>query len=1256
MIRRNLDLEVFRRPQQEISEREPRNSQPETTSTARTTNDAEILTKINNLINDFMSGDISVKDATKTLLELGISSNVTVNNGVTTLEFEYNGKPYRVTTNSISVDDTLKDLKDSNPGLKNNGVRTLEEPILVYGGLSSLPIEPIVIGPIEVCGGLPLRPIEPPVGEVEPEPVVTPDKDSKRPINPEITTVDKTEKLPDLESPNNTFLQVLTPAEVEALGFTAEEKALYLKFVKGGEATYNIDGSFAGYTEDHYVFDRVIIDSKVFVEAQELAKYLRSKDVEDGVEEEDNTVNTNDSINNSETSSDVDLFKSAPYTKEELTDTYGFTQKDITSFFTQKDGEYLFNKVAINTNFPNVEILNINDLLEAMKNIGFTEGYIRGAYSFTGDEAEKYFIVDGEGNNKRYLLNEDLLKELYPNENIQTPGQLKDVIAGNINNIGISDAEKNSVLLEVKNAFKNGNSKWGFANLKPTQEDVDKLYNNLKADTEIKNFKGSYEDFKVLVKTKATALIGENNLQISAFSYGELRGRFGFTDLQIEMFFAKEDDSYKFNQEAINSFYGVEYQIKSVERLQEWVDTYPLGSKREDKIIDIVVEACKNEDPAWGFANLDPKPTDVEINQLSLYLNNETNSIDMSLDKFETYLKNELLPKAINHIKYLRFENMIKNDELNKNASPTETLAVVNQFAEILVAEYKNNSYYQVGSKAYMDDAIDFMIKDLGVLTKKYDLNTLLEKFESDFKNLTQYHGSAYLSDLSNYKDEDNGLSADSLFRYLENNAFSDNMEKKYFVSLFNDKFDELKLNRQEKETFIQNVIDIIEKQNAPYNTNGLNEDVYGKINLDPKLNNISLEAFYDAIQTVAKNTKHIEQLEIYEATELDISKLFDGNYTGKIDAEFIFNNLNKMLISNDAGIRKFAQMVEDAIFEYEKLPDTSTRWKMKNDIYDTTKKEKLDVIKHLIEAINYNNGVKNTDKPSLSRDLISKLNSEGIFDEIDAAINSDLFKNACIVNVDGELGEFSQGGTNDCWFLSTLISMNSNQEGKDLIKKAISWADDYSSVTVKFTKEEVTLTLEEIQEGINKRIQKGINSSGDHDALILELAYEKIGGRLDGTPTFGDWVGAIGTLSPSKLFNKSKVTTSLFTKLTGTYDDTCGGLDDLGAVITGGKTDLSGSDVKKFLRNLLAAKNAGKGYAATFGLFTSGTETFTWNCVGGGSGKCKLTQTGHVFAITDITDRWVTFVNPANSSESYTVTWDEFVNIHIGMVSASYF
>ena len=172
----------------------------------------------------------------------------------------------------------------------------------------------------------------------------------------------------------------------------------------------------------------------------------------------------------------------------------------------------------------------------------------------------------------------------------------------------------------------------------------------------------------------------------------------------------------------------------------------------------------------------------------------------------------------------------------------------------------------------------------------------------------------------------------------------------------------------------------------------------------------------------------------------------------------------------------------------------------------------------------------------------------------------------------------------------------------------------------------------------------------------ILELAYEKIGGRLDGTPTFGDWVGAIGTLSPSKLFNKSKVTTSLFTKLTGTYDDTCGGLDDLGAVITGGKTDLSGSDVKKFLRNLLAAKNAGKGYAATFGLFTSGTETFTWNCVGGGSGKCKLTQTGHVFAITDITDRWVTFVNPANSSESYTVTWDEFVNIHIGMVSASYF
>lgn len=257
MIRRNLDLGFLRRPQQEISEREPRNSQPETTNTAKTTNNTEVLAKINTLINDFMNGNISAREAGRTLLELGVSSTTTVNNGVTTLEFEYNGKPYRVITNSNSVDETLQNSLTTNQTLRNDGLLTI------------LPIESTVIGPIQVCGGFPL---------LLNEPVVTPDKDSNRLINSEIVPVDNTDKLPDLKNPNNDFSQILTSAEVESLGFTAEEKALYLKFEKGGDAVYNLDGTFSRYTEDHYVFERVTVDGKTFIEAQELAKYLRSKD------------------------------------------------------------------------------------------------------------------------------------------------------------------------------------------------------------------------------------------------------------------------------------------------------------------------------------------------------------------------------------------------------------------------------------------------------------------------------------------------------------------------------------------------------------------------------------------------------------------------------------------------------------------------------------------------------------------------------------------------------------------------------------------------------------------------------------------------------------------------------------------------------------------------------------------------------------------------------------------------------------------
>lgn len=92
-------------------------------------------------------------------------------------------------------------------------------------------------------------------------------------------------------------------------------------------------------------------------------------------------------------------------------------------------------------------------------------------------------------------------------------------------------------------------------------------------------------------------------------------------------------------------------------------------------------------------------------------------------------------------------------------------------------------------------------------------------------------------------------------------------------------------------------------------------------------------------------------------------------------------------------------------------------------------------------------------------------------------------------VHTDGEIGNYRQGMTGDCWALggmTTLASMTGTEEGRKAIKESISQDETTGNVTVelKGVGEKYTFTPAQIKE------RKDL-SHGDDDAKVLEMAME---------------------------------------------------------------------------------------------------------------------------------------------------------------------
>lgn len=433
------------------------------------------------------------------------------------------------------------------------------------------------------------------------------------------------------------------------------------------------------------------------------------------------------------------------------------------------------------------------------------------------------------------------------------------------------------------------------------------------------------------------------------------------------------------------------------------------------------------------------------------------------------------------------------------------------------------------------------------LLRNEFNLKEIVDTFQTNIDELLKK------PDFHSYADNgEDCFSSDSIVKYnpyhlicdIESTK-SDNIQFRYFVELFNNKFEEKNLTCKEKDSFLNIIFKEIyiktgtEKDRIDYY---INNDILAK--LDQNGDGTWLDEMFDIVNSKWEelDIQHILDKDVNSASSIDIDIMFANgdNYTAK----YIIENLHEMALSNDAGMRKFAQSIETL---YDKLPPVYRNY--------ISEEQYLSAI---IQSVNEEYGITNSTPPQLTKEAISKLNSDGIFDRIDEISKSYVvFKNMIKSDINSKIDDFSQGSIGDCWLLAGLQALNSTEEGQKIISQQVTWVESTQSVSVYFAGEDkyINITLDEILDAV----ESGIGAEYDIDVLVLELAMKKLIGEieLDKSRTF--WRAFLGDYS--------------------TGWDMGMGLDDLGNFFAGlftgkgGRQDMGKDDVKDFLNKIYNRK-----------------------------------------------------------------------------------
>ena len=250
---------------------------------------------------------------------------------------------------------------------------------------------------------------------------------------------------------------------------------------------------------------------------------------------------------------------------------------------------------------------------------------------------------------------------------------------------------------------------------------------------------------------------------------------------------------------------------------------------------------------------------------------------------------------------------------------------------------------------------------------------------------------------------------------------------------------------------------------------------------------------------------------------------------------------------------------------------------------------------------------------------------------------------------VNGEIDEYvKQGQTGDCWLISGIIALNSTETGRKLIKNSITLNEDGSAtVSFKGAQASYRITAEDIARYDTDNNTSDYYSNGDNDMLIFEIAVARL--KKDIRNGKVNWNLSEDSYEGYNNYDYSiegGFAQQLIYLMTGKLSDTYVVDAETTYELAEG---LSQEEVYSILRDAVNNPET----ILTIGLYY---DIKSANCIDGKVFNIDLTDGGHALAVTNVdgVNQTVTIVNPWDSTEEFTMSWSEFANLGIGIMSST--
>ena len=578
---------------------------------------------------------------------------------------------------------------------------------------------------------------------------------------------------------------------------------------------------------------------------------------------------------------------------------------------------------------------------------------------------------------------------------------------------------------------------------------------------------------------------------------------------------------------------------------------------------------------------------------------------------------------------------------------------IIDKMLELVLntEEYKldlGDTSYSFGSNVNMFNRLSSFINNVNVLTGgNSNTVSLYADNGTNIVSFNNYSIEAFLYELT--KDE-----------YSEN-LFNNSIQFNFLKNLVDEKIKPLNLTDNELKALINRIAAHIKNEGVSIFNNVRDLQYYGN---SPSQRCGWISVINDiVIDETSKINKNIDR----NVNEINVDALWENvnNYFGdtSIPNGYIVRHIEDMLLSDDSSVRKFANLIQDLLNRREYVTDSEGNTASFPMFYTSEDKEK--VLKYLAQILNKQLGIETDCEFVFTKELFNKLNENGNFEFLENAINSYALETMYQLDIDGKLDHFKQGDIGDCWFLSSIISLSKTITGQEIIRKSIRLNDDLTGYIVTFAGvgESAEISFEEIMNA-DPDFNYGAtylgegSSRGDNDALLLEMAWRKLEGRINGSST-----GSSSSCNAKDVwdfvFDTDNARTarkfwSLFIPNCSNDKVTASGFDDVFNAV-GGLIDLSDGvidlDEGTVYDALDTIANLGPSFAATFSLLAAGGHTYECQTVDGKTFRCETNA--HTLAIksVDAAHKTVTIINPHNSSEEYTITWARFADMGIARI-----